>query len=90
VISDEAVEAALREYVAIGAYEPVMWEQPKEFRERIRGHVLRMLEAALPQIQAEAWDEGAEESADHWALTARNPNHNGPVDPPRNPYRSQP
>ena len=41
----------------------------------------------VQESQREAWDEGAEEAAEHYAAHAYDPNSNGPVDPPRNPYR---
>lgn len=81
LIPDEAVNAAQKAYIALRAARD--YKDPQEYAEA-------MLEAAAPYMLAGAWDEGAEESADHWAQTARNPNPNGPTDPPRNPYRSQP
>lgn len=45
------------------------------------------LEQELETAKADAWDEGVEEATEHWTQTAYNPNANGPVDPPRNPYR---
>jgi hypothetical protein len=45
--------------------------------------------AAAEQARAEAWDEGAEATAEWaWAWGSSPPGPNGPIDPPTNPYRA--
>lgn len=41
----------------------------------------------LREVLDEVWDDGAEAATEHWVEHMYDPNSNGPVDPPLNPYR---
>ena len=81
MISDEAVEAAAKRMA--GARHG-LWELTPESKRRVYLRDARLaLEAAAPDMQAEAWDEGANAYFDQLSEVA----HDWTV--VRNPYRSQ-
>ena len=90
-ISDEAVEAAAKEFAAIA--DPLGgWDNQADAYHRIyRERATRILEAAAPYMLADVWDAGAKAGADYEFRTAE-ALKNGKLDrltPTANPYRSQ-
>jgi hypothetical protein len=85
MISDEAVEAALRKLFpqrAVSDFNRGVWTPT----------IKTILEAAAPYIKAEAWDEGAKAGADYEYRTALAFERCTleELTPVTNPYRSQP